>query len=62
MLGERNKRLVRRAVEAFDPERDMFSIVGCSLGPTSIPNGNEALALGRANRVKEELLFAAESC
>ena len=58
VLGDRNKRLVRRAVERFDPERDLFSIVGCSLGPTSIPNGNEALALGRAHRVKEELLFA----
>ena len=57
-LGDDNKRLIREALERFDPNSDMFSIVGCSLGPTRLENGNQALALGRANRVKEELLFA----
>ena len=58
VLGEDNKNLIRSSLERFDPERDVFSIVGCSLGPTRIDNGNEVLALGRAHRVKEELLFA----
>ena len=57
-LGEANKQLIRDALESFDPNSDTFSIVGCSLGPTRLENGNQALALGRANRVKEELLFA----
>ena len=55
-LGPDNKSIVAEVAERFDPERDVFSIVGCSLGPTSLPNGNERLALGRANRVKEELV------
>ena len=57
-LGDDNKRMILAALERFDPDSDMFSIVGCSLGPTRLENGNQALALGRANRVKEELLFA----
>ena len=55
-LGPDNKSIVAGVAERFDPESDVFSIVGCSLGPTSLPNGNERLALGRANRVKEELV------
>ena len=57
-LGKYNKGVIRRTLQRFDPETDVFSLVGCSLGPTRRENGNEALALGRANRVKEELLFA----
>ena len=55
-LGPDNKSIVAELAERFDPGSDVFSIVGCSLGPTSLPNGNERLALGRANRVKEELV------
>lgn len=57
-LGTYNKGVIRETLERFDPDTDVFSIVGCSLGPTRRENGNEGLALGRANRVKEELLFA----
>ena len=57
-LGADNKAIVAAVAEDFDAARDVFSIVGCSLGPTSLPNGNERLALGRANRVKEELVAA----
>lgn len=57
-LGDDNKAQIRKTLERFDPGRDVYSIVGCSLGPTRLENGNQALALGRANRVKEELLFA----
>jgi len=58
VLGPANKRRIQETVAAVDPERDLFSIIGCSFGKTSIENGNEVLATGRANRVKEELLFA----
>jgi len=57
-LGRRNKRAVEAMVERFDPEQDVFSVVGCSLGPTRVEGGNAALALGRAGRVREALLFA----
>lgn len=57
-MGKVNKALIHRTVEKFDPERDLLAIVGCSLGKTSVKGGNEALALGRASRVREELLFS----
>ena len=57
-LGERNKRLVEQMVNRFDPETDVFSVVGCSMGPTQVKGGNAALALGRAGRVVEALRFA----
>ena len=57
-LGERNKRVVERLVNRFNPETDVFSVVGCSMGPTQVKGGNAALALGRAGRVVEALRFA----
>jgi len=57
-LGAVNKILVEQMVESFQPETDVFSVLGCSLGPTSLQSGNAALALGRASRVREALLFA----
>ena len=57
-LGERNKRLVEQMVNRFDPDTDVFSVVGCSMGPTQVRGGNAALALGRAGRVVEALRFA----
>lgn len=57
-LGETNKWHIQQAVQHFNPDSDMFSIVGCSLGPTKLKSGNEGLAIGRANRVKEALIFA----
>ena len=57
-LGDRNKRLVDQMVNRFDPQTDVFSVVGCSMGPTQIKGGNAALALGRAGRVVEALRFA----
>lgn len=56
-LGEDNKAILAEVVDGFDPARDVFALVGCSLGPTALPNGNERLALGRANRVEEELVL-----
>lgn len=60
-LGKINKRLIAGLVEQFDPTRDVFSLVGCSLGPTQVKGGNAALALGRAGRVREALLFSGVS-
>ncbi|MFK7992692.1 MAG: hypothetical protein AB8B87_01050 [Granulosicoccus sp.] len=57
-LGGHNKTLVKRMVERFDPQTDVFSVIGCSMGPTAVKGGNAALALGRAGRVVEALRFA----
>ena len=58
VMGDVNKREIDTFVEAFNPELDLFSIIGCSHGATSIVNGNALLATGRAQRVKEALLYA----
>lgn len=58
LIGDVNKSEIRKFVSEFNPERDIFSVIGCSHGSTAIPNGNAILATGRAQRVKEELLFA----
>jgi len=57
-LGAPNKRLVERMVDKFNPQTDVFSVIGCSMGPTQVRGGNAALALGRASRVVEALRFA----
>ncbi len=57
-LGDVNKGIIERYVAEMDPETDILSVIGCSHGETDISNGNSLLALGRANRVKEALLFS----
>lgn len=57
-MGKANKQLLDALVTRFNPTTDLFSLIGCSLGPTNLKNGNAALALGRASRVREALLFA----
>ena len=57
-MGETNKRRARELAAAFDPERDVVSVLGCSHGRTALANGNETLANGRSYRVKEELMLA----
>jgi len=57
-MGPDNKLLARRIAEAFDPERDVISVIGCSHGRTALPNGNETLANGRSYRVKEAFMLA----
>lgn len=57
-LGGTNKAIIEQYVAKMNPETDVLSVVGCSLGPTSINNGNSLLAIGRANRVKEAFLFS----
>ncbi len=57
-LGEVNKVIIERFVDQMDAETDILSVIGCSHGQTNISNGNSVLALGRANRVKEALMFS----
>jgi len=58
VLGPRNKEILGNMMGKFNPETDVVSVVGCSTGVTKIENGNAALAIGRANRVKEALLYS----
>ncbi len=57
-LGDVNKGIIERYVAEMDPDTDVLSVIGCSHGDTEINNGNSLLALGRANRVKEALMFS----
>lgn len=56
VLGDENKLLIRRFTERFVESDDVISLVGCSNGPTASELGNVGLALGRAERVTDELL------
>lgn len=58
VLGARNKKILNGIMSSFDPATDVIQVVGCSTGTTKIANGNAALAIGRANRVKEALLYS----
>lgn len=57
-LGLENKKTLGALAEQFDAQSDLFSLMGCSHGPSSRANGNEHLAISRANRVKEALILA----
>jgi len=58
VLGPRNKKILSDIMSSFNPATDVIQVVGCSTGTTKIANGNAALAIGRANRVKEALLYS----
>lgn len=55
-LGSKGKQQIKEVISRFDSDRDLISVVGCSHGKSRIADGNEMLALGRANRVMDELL------
>lgn len=57
-LGALNKQIIHAVVSDYVAATDVFSVLGCSMGPTELTGGNAALALGRASRVTEALLFA----
>jgi len=57
-LGSSNKAIIEQYVGEMNPETDLLSVVGCSIGTTEIADGNSLLAIGRANRVKEAFLFS----
>ena len=55
-LGADNRRMIESFVASEVARDDVISLVGCSNGPTALAIGNEGLALGRAERVSEELV------
>lgn len=57
-MGAVNKTRVSNLVSLFNGATDVFSVIGCSNGATNLAMGQQGLALGRAERVREELLFA----
>ncbi len=57
-LGGENKTLIQKYADGLNPETDVLSVIGCSHGRSKVKNGNQLLAIGRANRVKEALIFA----
>lgn len=57
-MGDLNKARLSALLQNFNPESDVLSVIGCSLGPTAYSGGQEGLALGRAGRVREEMLYA----
>lgn len=60
-LGLPGKLVVQKLVGRFSDNTDIVGIIGCSTGPTALEIGNEGLALGRANRIIEELVSAGVS-
>ena len=58
VMGSSNKQMAAEIAANFKAESDVVSIIGCSHGKSAIENGNEVLANGRSNRVKEEFLQA----
>ncbi|MBX2835333.1 MAG: hypothetical protein KTR35_00680 [Gammaproteobacteria bacterium] len=55
-LGRANKIFLRNWAKLFDAKTDLISVIGCSHGNSDLHNGNRFLSVGRANRVKEELI------
>jgi len=56
VLGEYNKKVLLSYAKIFNSDTDVFSVIGCSHGKSALKNGNSVLAVGRANRVKEEFV------
>ena len=60
VLGKQNKAKLMQLVDEFEGSTDIFSVIGCSHGTSHViseGDPNALLALGRASRVKEELLI-----
>ena len=57
-MGNDNKVRLQELIERFQPDSDMISVIGCSLGYTGVAGGQQRLAMGRAERVRDELLHA----
>lgn len=55
-LGNSGRLKIEVFLDGFDEESDLIRVVGCSNGKTNLAIGNEGLALGRAERVTQELL------
>ena len=57
-MGKENKARLNAILDGFNAQSDVLSVIGCSMGATSHAGGQEALAKGRALRVRDELLYA----
>ena len=57
-MGSENKARLSAMLEGFNEKSDVLSVIGCSMGATNHAGGQEALARGRALRVRDELLYA----
>jgi len=55
-LGDAGKEKVAKFLSGFKSDSDILSVVGCSHGKTNVIDGNRKLALGRAQRIIDELL------
>jgi len=55
-LSDVNKSKIKDIIAKMNPETDVISLIGCSHGSTATQLDNEALATGRANIVKLELV------
>ena len=55
-LDEDIRDIIARYANSIRSDEYVISLIGCSHGKSDLNNGNRLLALGRANRVKEELL------
>lgn len=56
LLLDKGRQQIRKLVSLYREDTDVFRLVGCSHGKTSIEGGNEALALGRSERIAKELI------
>ena len=57
-MGDENKTRLKSMLDGFNAQSDVLSVIGCSMGATNHAGGQEALARGRALRVRDELLYA----
>lgn len=57
-MGQENKARLNAILDGFNAQSDVLSVIGCSMGATNHAGGQEALAKGRALRVRDELLYA----
>jgi len=55
-LKPKGREQITKLMKFYEPETDVFRLIGCSIGPTKIDGGNELLALGRSERVAKELV------
>jgi len=55
-LRKANRPRLESLVSSFDPATEVITVLGASHGPTGMPGRNRALAIGRADRIRVELL------
>jgi len=56
VLERRGRDQISKLMKFFEPDSDVFRLIGCSIGSTNVEGGNVELALGRSERVAKELV------